>query len=358
MQPRVSRPLLAAWIAVITALLIGSTACGGGGSDASSPPSSIAAEGLPRANTATTTRGTIASPSFKGSAGAGSGRDVGADGTEPAGEQGGDGPAPAPAEDVAGRAVVDLPDDSGDAQIKVMYVLPADAADRRLDLDGTLARSIASTQAWLGRQTGGPKLRYDTTNGQLDIGFLRISRTGADMAATGLNLRDAIEAELVKAGFDKANKVYAVYYDGDSQGACGGGAWPPKLPGKVAAQYLRGHAPPPAAPCGSQPIGGSTTVPAYLDIAALHEIFHTLGAVAECAPNHTRAGHVAGDPNDFMYAGDQPWGSPADLILDIGRDDYWGHGRTDCLDLARSAFVDPRPADAQMPPGWPAGNAG
>lgn len=39
--------------------------------------------------------------------------------------------------------------------------------------------------------------------------------------------------------------------------------------------------------------------------------------------------------------------------LDVGRDDYYGHDRTDCLDLAKSPFLDPLPEDAVAPAGYP-----
>jgi hypothetical protein len=51
-----------------------------------------------------------------------------------------------------------------------------------------------------------------------------------------------------------------------------------------------------------------------------------------------------------MYAGPQPW-RPS--VLDVGRDDYFQHGRRDCLDLARSIFLDPLSANAVRPPHWP-----
>ena len=42
-----------------------------------------------------------------------------------------------------------------------------------------------------------------------------------------------------------------------------------------------------------------------------------------------------------MWAGNQPWLFPA--RLDIGRDDYYGHGRSDCADLARSPYLTSNP---------------
>jgi hypothetical protein len=93
---------------------------------------------------------------------------------------------------------------------------------------------------------------------------------------------------------------------------------------------------------------GDTLAAGYL---MLHEIFHTLGAAPECAPHHHRRGHAFDDRRDLMYAGEQYWQFP--LILDVGRDDYFGHADPDCLDVSRSVFLDPLPANASKPPGWP-----
>jgi hypothetical protein len=68
----------------------------------------------------------------------------------------------------------------------------------------------------------------------------------------------------------------------------------------------------------------------------LHELVHTLGFVAACAPHHTLAGHVSDDPQDLMYAGPLAW-QPS--MLDVGRDDYFGHGAY-CDDLATSDFLE------------------
>ncbi len=62
--------------------------------------------------------------------------------------------------------------------------------------------------------------------------------------------------------------------------ACGGAAWPPVLMGKVVALYLNGL-PNSSVPCASNPVGGSSTVPGYVEFAMLHETLHGLGFVAE-----------------------------------------------------------------------------
>jgi hypothetical protein len=248
----------------------------------------------------------------------------------------------------AGRATADRPDDEDGLQVHVVYALAADGADRALDTGGTLATSVAVWNGWLAAQTGGPRLRLDTCGGALDVTFFRSRRAEAELAATGVFLRDALEAELL-AERGAGPKLYAVYYDGATPVACGGGAWPPALPGRVAALYLRGT-PPGAPPCVENPFAPSrASPPGYLEYSMLHEIFHNLGAVAACAPHHTRAGHTSDDPRDLMYAGDLPWRPE---LLDVGRDDYHGHARAGCLDLARSAFLTPLPPDAQPPPAW------
>src|SRR6187455_3247423 len=197
-----------------------------------------------------------------------------------------------------------------------------------LDTSGSAA-SMSNFQGWLKGQTGGRGLKVDTAGGQVDITFHRFTETDAQLAANGINLRDAIESRLRAAGFDAYGKLYSVYYDGTGpHDHCGGGAWPPDLPGTVSAIYLR-------ATYGS----GFTCYDPYrsrtglqiMDFAILHETLHTLGFVPTCAPHHTRAGHTSDDPTDIMWAGEGSW-NPS--VLDYGHDDYFNAPVPGCLDLA------------------------
>lgn len=242
-------------------------------------------------------------------------------------------PSPAPV-----RSAADRPDDASGPQIHLVYVLPADGSDESLDTNGRIARSATTWQSWLSAQTGGRTLRIDSFNGAPDITFVRIADTDAQMRARDPYIRNVLESRLITLGFTKADTIYAVYYGGSSGYSCGGGAWPPLLTGTVAALYLKGE--PPGSPaCATHQLGVSPGVPGYLEYGMLHEIIHTLGVVAECAPHHTRAGHTSDDPRDLMYSGDQPWGIYEGLRLDIGRDDYYGHGRAGCADLATSSWL-------------------
>ncbi|MBM3276114.1 MAG: hypothetical protein FJZ00_13255, partial [Candidatus Sericytochromatia bacterium] len=85
----------------------------------------------------------------------------------------------------------------------------------------------------------------------------------------------------------------------------------------------------------------------------LHEILHSLGAVPEGAPNYydkTHGSQHTGDmASDIMNVNPDAAGSKDPVRLDPGRDDYYGHGRQDLLDIARSVFLDPQPAN-YVPP--------
>lgn len=235
---------------------------------------------------------------------------------------------------ISGRNFLDQADDIGGAQIHYMYVLPLDGRDEQLDVNGAIAASVASIQTWLAQQTGGRRLRVDTFQGRLDVTFFRLSETDAQITASGAYVRDRIEAELKTSGMTRAGKLYGVFYGGGSTYACGGGAWPPVLPGIVAAQYLKGT--PPGATCASNPVGASASLPAYEDFAMLHELLHTMGIVGACAPHFTLAGHVSDDPRDLMYAGPLPW-RPS--LLDVGHDDYYSHNNPGCPDLAKLPWL-------------------
>jgi plastocyanin len=242
------------------------------------------------------------------------------------------------------RATADRIDDVVGPQVHLMYVLPSDGTDRALDTDGTIAGSVSSFQTWLAARTGDRALRFDTYGGSLDITFFRLARTDATIESFDAFVRDEIEDETTAAGFDAPGKIYAVYYDGMSNWSCGGGAWPPTLVGNVAALYLNGLYDS-EVPCRDNPFAGPGDPPAYAEFAMLHEIMHTLGFVATCAPNHTRSGHTSDNANDLMWAGDGYWapGGWGAMVLDDGHDDYYGHRNGSCRDFDDSAYLGVNP---------------
>jgi hypothetical protein len=161
-------------------------------------------------------------------------------------------------------------------------------------------------------------------------------------------VRKELDEQLYLHGFDSLKKMYLVYYGGDGEN-CGRGAWPPSLPGNVAAMYIGA-----ASECRTVPFAAGSEPPAFLEFLALHEALHVLGFVPSCAPHHALAGHVNDSVQDVMYSSD----TDGDLLgqpstLDVNLDDYLGRAVPNCLDLSNSAFLDPLPAGAESPPGWP-----
>lgn len=225
---------------------------------------------------------------------------------------------------VPGRSLADRPDDLSGSQVHVMYVIPADGEDRQLDLDGTLARSVASFRTWFTQRSDGLDFRFDTFGGSLDVTFYRLALTNSEMIEFGAYVVNQIEQQLRDAGRIDPNKLYIVYYDGGSTYACGGAAWPPLIPGQVAAMYLRGT--PGGIECGAQSfVTSATQFPRYWEFAMLHDLVHTLGIVAAAAPNHATGypGHVP-ERNDLMYSGPASWVIDATTVIDVGGDDYFG----------------------------------
>jgi hypothetical protein len=244
------------------------------------------------------------------------------------------------------RTTNDRKDSNKLPQVHLIYAVPLDGADRGLDTDGTIVRSVQASRRWFQEASNGQDLRFDDYRGELDITFVRLPKTDAQISARGPFVRDEIEKLLRARGFKKANKIYAVFYDGSSTHACGGGSWPPVLKGSVAALYLRGEIPG-FLPCSDNPFAQDEDLPGYWEFVLVHEILHTLGFVATCAPSHVLSGHVGDDNQDLMYAGDLPW---MPWLLDFNHDDYFAHSNGRCLDLMDSKFLLPAAASVQQSP--------
>ena len=268
------------------------------------------------------------------------------------------------------RSSVDRADESSLLQVRLMYVIPSDVTDESLDVNGRICESARTFTGWLGTQLGGSTLRLDSKDGELDIGFVRLNKTNAEMRGstntstvdTGVAyVRERIERELVAMNQVKPDKLYAVFYGGESTYACGGATYPPAIIGSVIAMYLKSTIG--GVPCEARPWGRSDGGIGYYDWAMLHDLMHGLGIVPAGAPNQHTSGHVfdvsSPTPNsDLMYSprpgmNDPYWNIDADggLVLDINHDDYFAHDGG-FVDLRKSAFLDPLPPNARRPPGW------
>jgi len=209
---------------------------------------------------------------------------------------------------IGARITTDRADDITGNQLKVLYALPSDGVDRALDTLGVLQRSVSSWQRWLSAQTTGRVMRLDTFGGGLDVQFVRLPRTDAQYRAFGALIRDSIEKDLAAAGVStNTQKLYLTYYDGGHIDRCGSAAYPPLLPGRVAAIYLQGTIT--GGPnCNTNAFAATpTSTPGYIEFVGAHETMHLLGLVSAAAPDHGFTGHTITDPNDLMYAGSAPW---------------------------------------------------
>ena len=239
---------------------------------------------------------------------------------------------------VAARAVADRADDFSGPQIHVIYMSGAipggQSTDRNLD-GGAIQTSLAASQGWL-QGSIGKQLRIDTFQNAIDITYMRSDYDQTALGAKGETSWYWIEQDLIDHSLEAANKYYLVYYDGAITTSCGNAARPPAIGGRVAVVFLR------APNC--QSLTTSVNAPGYLEFVALHEVFHVLGAVPDCAAGSTGDGHLT-NPNDLMYHGGGVW-SPTGV--DVSHTAYWLTGRNDCTDLSRSALLTPPGPD--LPP--------
>ena len=219
---------------------------------------------------------------------------------------------------------------SSSRQVHVTYAVPSDAASRFPTIGSAIATDTAAIDAWWRREDPSRSVRFDlfafpgcaTKFGSLDIGFVRLPRTGA--AYMGDAGADALLRDL--ANLDRlSSQKHVVYYDGPApfDNAVCGTAFVPRsattqggLAG-VAFVWLTSF-------CGGDVGAGGLNA-----AVAVHELIHGLGALQggsgphECAPPAT--GHVCDSPNDVLYPEATSSTTLSTQILDVGRDDYYGH---------------------------------
>ena len=247
------------------------------------------------------------------------------------------------------RSATDMPDDRSGPQIHFLYVVPSDGTDGQLDTNGGMEQSIARIEHWFEGQTGDQALRVDTFKGAPDITYVRLPHSDAQATSTNPWPLWVIGQDLVAAGFNNPNKVYAAFYDGHSRWACGG-ATSPALP-KLGAMYLQAQPTNDPQPCIAAPgFGKGVFQPGYFEIGLLHEVLHTLGFSPHCAPHASVDGygdHVHDSPTDLMYAPDAKSTAYWDwsrAVLDYNHDDYYRAHIPGCPDLSDSPYLESIPS--------------
>jgi hypothetical protein len=208
-------------------------------------------------------------------------------------------------------------------QTHVIYAFPSDGADRFAQLASGISSDIAALDDWWRRQDPARTPRFDlyafpgcpTTYGRLDIS--RVQLPGPAAAFGGAGQIGTIARALFDLGFDDPFKKYIVLYDGavEAGDICGTSfVAPTEMSYSVV--YLQ------AGICPNDLGTGAFTASVIV-----HEFIHNLGAVPFAAPHICPDGtaHVCDNPDDLLYPESHGQGIDQ-LAMDIGRDDYYGHG--------------------------------
>ena len=248
--------------------------------------------------------------------------------------------APTPIQWCGGdRAGTDrAPDLLGGNQVHVIYAIPSDAPEQFSTFVHRIATDVGAIDAWWRRQDPARTIRFDiapfagctTTAGQLDISFVRLPRPSSGYVTLGSNLA-VVQNDLAAAGFAAPTKRYLVYYDGPTNqtDVCGTAFRDPTGTGSGAQFY---------AIVWMRACDGDVGAGNIAATAATHELLHALGALPRGAPHvcPDDDGHPCDNPLDLMYP---ELSAPFEtLVLDVGRDDYYGHSGG-WLDLQDSRWL-------------------
>lgn len=258
------------------------------------------------------------------------------------------------------RATRDRPDIEDGPLVHVVYLVPDDFPDEKLDVNGTLHCSILGQQLWFREQSDGLEWRVDSFKTKVadggsrartveitDVSFVESALSGAALSGGSAVLR-----ELQVRGFDEEDKRYLTYVASESA-ACGDALFPissdPAADGKYAQVYLFSEG------CHSHDFG-SPLEPGYPEMIAQQELMHNdaltpIGAphtclivppfafAHVCTPLVKTEGGLNLDPEriDVMY----PYISVplSEKLLDRGHDDYFQHLMPGVRDLDQSPYV-------------------
>jgi len=197
--------------------------------------------------------------------------------------------------------------------VHVVYAIPADGEDRSAAFAPQIADDTAQIEAWWLTQDSTRTPRFDVTpfscGLQADVTAIRLPLGGAQLAPVASRYQQ-VALGVSGAGVGSSFGKYLVYYDGPVE--------EPDICGQAGGRQDSG---PDYAVIYVTACAGIPTV----DVAA-HEFLHSLSALPAGAPH--ACGFSPGHPCDstvdilYPYTSGQPL---SELILDVGRDDYYGH---------------------------------
>jgi hypothetical protein len=211
------------------------------------------------------------------------------------------------------------PPDAPTVYVNAVHAVPA-GSDPVPGISDAIRHELGLVDAWYRTQTGGlgPRWALDAS------GAIEVRTVTLDMSRSELEqaqFTSTVIESVQRAGVADPDDLFVIYIDVGKY-SCGFSS------GTYAFLMM--------ASCDIYPSASTPGFPFGTSYLAAHELTHALGAVASCAPHHGNSGHVVDDNRDLLYAGpnQRDW---LNLMLDPGRDDYYGHGRTDCTDIAHHA---------------------
>jgi hypothetical protein len=252
------------------------------------------------------------------------------------------------------EVATDRPDVVAERQIHLIYAYPSDSPDRFFTVARDIVRDLAGVDTWWRSQDPTRSPRFDLASfadcdsefGALDLSSVRLGGDDATLDARAPNFTSRMATELAGAGFTDTEKKYLVYYDGTPPAEfCGVSNGAPSIGGPHVASYVFARGMP-----GCLVGGGAGTGNAWPAHTAVHELLHGLigGFAANTAPHACDdGGHVCDSQRDVLSTGPiHPSPFLSDMVLDVGNDDYYGHGGP-WFDVRDSTWV----ARLERPPG-------
>ena len=211
-------------------------------------------------------------------------------------------------------------------QVRVVYVVPSDGVDNFAQLASPIVSDIGAIDAWWQGQDPARTPRFDrypfpgctTPFGDLDLGFVRLPSPGASYVNGSDVQIDHLAFDLAQLNLPAQKTL--VYYDGP--------VGDPDICGTSFTDALNSSA-----------LGFSFVylqADCFTDLGtggglariAAHELLHNLGAVPDGAPNNCpppNDGHVCDTATDIMYPFTSDGDTLDNAVLDVNRDDYYGH---------------------------------
>jgi hypothetical protein len=235
---------------------------------------------------------------------------------------------------------------SSSRQVHVTYAVPADSPNQFTARASGIATDTSAIDAWWRREDATRTIRYDlfafpgctSKFGSLDLGFVRLPQNG--LAYMGDSGADALLSDL--SGLQAlTTQKHVVYYDGPApfdDDVCGTAFVPRSATTQggfsgIAFVWLRSLC------------GGDVGAGALNAAVAVHELIHGLGALQASGPNECQppnGGHVCDSVTDVLYPEASSQTTLSTQVLDVGRDDYYGHS-ANTFDVQDSAWLSHLP---------------